>query len=117
MLQNTKKKGKPWAFPEFLENVVKCNVQGKVVILPLSSEKAAKVVDEKFCFIFINGDHGYEAVSRDCNLWLPHLEKNGVLIFHDYKHPPIHKFCNELKQNKNLSVILELHNIIAFRHH
>lgn len=111
------RRGKLWIYPELLENVIKYNIQNKVIILPLSSEKAAKVVDEKFSFIFIDGDHSYEGVSEDCNLWLPHLEKNGVIIFHDYKHPPIHKFCNELKQNKNLSVTLELHNIIAFRHH
>lgn len=111
------RRNKLWIYPELLENVIKCNVQDKIIVLPLSSEKAAKVVDEKFSFIFIDGDHSYKGVSEDCNLWLPHLGKNGVIIFHDYKHPPIHKFCNEFKQNKNLSVTLELHNLIAFRHH
>lgn len=108
---------KLWTYPEFLENVIKYKVQNKVIILPLSSEKAAKVVDEKFSLIFIDGDHEYEGISEDCNLWLPHLEENGVLIFHDYQYAPIHKFCNELKQNEDLSVILELYSMIAFRHH
>lgn len=107
---------KLWIYPELLENVIKYNVQNKVIILPLDSEKAAKVADEKFSFIFIDGDHRYEGVSKDCNLWLPHLEKDGVLIFHDYQYSPIHKFCNEIKQNKDLSVIFEMHTMIAFRY-
>jgi len=110
------RRDKLWIYPELLENIIKYNVQDKVIVLPLSSEKAAKVVDEKFSFIFIDGDHLYEGVSRDCNLWLPHLEKNGVIIFHDYQHFPIHKFCDELRQNKGLSVTFELPRIIAFRH-
>lgn len=110
-----KRKEKPWAYSELLENVIEYNIQNKVVILPLSSEKAAKVVDEKFSFIFIDGDHRYKGVSKDCNLWLPHLERNGVIIFHDYHHPPVRRFCNELKQDRNLSVILELSNMIVFR--
>lgn len=111
------RRSKLWIYPELLENVIKYNVQDKVIILPLSSGEAVRVVDEKFSFIFIDGDHQYKSVSKDCNLWLSHLEKNGVIIFHDYKYSPIHKFCNELKQNKNLSVTSELHNIIIFRHH
>lgn len=110
-----KRKKESWAFPELLENIVKWNVQNKVVILPLSSEEAAKVVDEKFSLIFIDGDHRYEGVSNDYKLWLSHLEGNGVMVFHDYQHPPIRKFCDELRQDKNLSVEAEAHRIIVFR--
>lgn len=108
------RRNKLWIYPEFLENVIKYNAQNKVIVLPLSSEKAAKVVDEKFCFIFIDGDHQYESVSQDGNLWLPHLEKNGVIIFHDYGHPPVRKFCNELKKNEDLSVLHES-SVVIFR--
>ena len=104
-----------WIYPEILENIIKCNFQNKVIILPLSSEKAARVIDEQFSFIFIDGDHKYESVSKDCELWLPHLEKNGVIIFHDYKNSSVHKFCDELKQNKDLSVDIKLQNMIVFR--
>ena len=107
------RRNKLWIYPELLENIVKCNVQNRVIILPLSSKQAAMVVDEKFSFIFIDGGHRYKDVFEDCKLWLSHLEKNGVMIFHDYKDKSIYKFCNELKQNKNLSVVLELCNIIV----
>ncbi len=112
-----KRREKAWAFPELLENVVEWKVQNKVIILPLSSEKAASVVDEKFSLVFIDGDHRYEGVSKDCELWLPHLEKGGAIVFHDYNHPPVRKFCDKLKQNKNLTAEAEAHRIIVFRRH
>jgi len=107
---------KLWIYPELLENIIKYDIQDKVIVLPLGSEEAAKVIIGQFSFIFIDGDHRYEGVSEDCSLWLSHLEENGILIFHDFQHPPIHKFCNELKQNKSLSVIFEIQTMIAFRH-
>ncbi len=109
------RRNKLWIYPELLENIVKCNIQDKVIILPLTSEKAARVVDEKFSLIFIDGDHSYKGISGDCGLWLPHLEKNGVIIFHDYRDDSVRRFCNELKENKDLSVVSELRNIIVFR--
>lgn len=106
--------GRPWAFPELLENVAKYQMQNKVIILPLSSQRAAQVVKEQFCFIFIDGDHSYKGVSADWDFWFPHLEKNGTVIFHDALHPSIQKFCNGLKINKNLEIKLD-EGMIAFR--
>lgn len=34
--------------------------------------------------IFIDGDHRYDFVKRDIELWIPKAKENAVLIFHDY---------------------------------
>jgi len=94
--------GRLWAYPELLENIIRFDLQNKVIILPLNSAEAAKIVNEQFCFIYIDGDHSYAGVSADFQLWFPHLEQKGVIIFHDFKHPPINKFCNELAERKDL---------------
>ncbi len=38
---------------------------------------------EKFDFIFIDGDHAYEAVLKDFEDWFPLIEPNGIISFHD----------------------------------
>jgi predicted O-methyltransferase YrrM len=37
----------------------------------------------KFDFIFIDGDHSYDGVRRDYEMWLPFLEYGGYIAFHD----------------------------------
>ena len=40
-------------------------------------------------FLFIDGDHHYEAVLRDYNDWTPHLKLHGLLAVHDSRmHRP-----------------------------
>ena len=34
-------------------------------------------------FLFIDGDHDYEAVRRDFEEWSPHVTSDGTLAFHD----------------------------------
>jgi predicted O-methyltransferase YrrM len=36
-----------------------------------------------FDMLFIDGDHSYDAVSRDAKDWIPLLEKGGYVVFHD----------------------------------
>jgi len=109
------RRGMSWAYPETLENIIGYDLQNKVIILPLSSEKVAKVVDEKFSFIFIDGNHTYEAVSSDYYFWFPHLEKDGIMIFHDYGYSPVNEFCVGIKKNESLITVLETSTMIVFR--
>lgn len=39
-------------------------------------------------FIFIDGNHEYEAVKRDIAAWYPRLTPGGVIAFHDYYSEP-----------------------------
>ena len=35
--------------------------------------------------VYIDGDHSYEKVTQDINLWYPKVKENGFLCGHDYK--------------------------------
>jgi predicted O-methyltransferase YrrM len=37
-----------------------------------------------FDFIFIDGDHSYEGVSKDIDAWYPLIKSSGILCGHDY---------------------------------
>jgi hypothetical protein len=47
------------------------------------SYNAVKNWQKPFDFIFIDGDHTYEAVRQDFEQWLPLLQTGGFMAFHD----------------------------------
>ena len=49
-----------------------------------SSANMAKMPDDSFDMIYIDGDHAYEGVMKDVEASLPKLKESGVLIFNDY---------------------------------
>ena len=55
----------------------------KVTWLVMTSEEAARILNDTLDFVYIDGDHSYEAVKRDLEMWYPKIRKGGVLCGHD----------------------------------
>lgn len=51
------------------------------------TKEIGKNWDKKIQFLFIDGDHSYDGVMADMNAWIPHMDKNGFIGFHDFDHP------------------------------
>jgi predicted O-methyltransferase YrrM len=68
---------------EFKENIAKLNLTSIVTPFVMTSEEAAKIINEPVKLIFIDGDHSYEAVKKDFELWFPKMAPGGVMAFHD----------------------------------
>ncbi len=68
-------------FGEFSKNTVKYDH----IIRPLRgwSYDVAKNFDKKIDFIFIDGDHSYEGVKKDVDLWIPKLNPGALVVMHD----------------------------------
>lgn len=68
-------------FGTFLSNTQKY----QNIISPLRgwSYDIAKGFDKKVDFIFIDGDHSYEGVKKDVDIWLPKLNPNALIVLHD----------------------------------
>ena len=45
--------------------------------------KSLQMRENSFDFLFIDGDHSYEACLRDIQNFYPHLETGGLIAFHD----------------------------------
>ena len=43
--------------------------------------------DNSIDFLFIDGDHNYEGIKSDLNLWYPKIKKGGIIAGHDYNEP------------------------------
>jgi len=80
---------------------------------PATVEKVKKFLSgERIDFLFIDGDHTYEGVKKDFEMYSPLVKANGIIALHDIAiHPPktgceVHKFWQENKNNfKYLEII------------
>lgn len=62
------------------------------------SYKACEYIDNnEWDFVYIDGDHGYEAVKRDIIDWWPKLQNGRILAGHDYhsSQPGVIQAVNE----------------------
>lgn len=59
----------------------------------------SKFEDSSIDLIFIDGDHTYDAVKKDCNFWWNKLKSGGIMCWDDYHWTGVKKavdeFCNE----------------------
>jgi hypothetical protein len=53
----------------------------------LSHEAAMDVKDRSLDFVFIDGDHSYDGVKKDIELWFPKIKIGGWIGGHDLLHP------------------------------
>jgi len=85
-------------FPQLLQ-VLHRNlepIQSVTRIISLHSLAAAQLVPDDSCqFVFIDGDHRYEAVQADIEAWLPKVVSSGVLAGDDYWEKGVHRAVHE----------------------
>ncbi len=68
---------------QFGENMYRAGLNCIVTPMVMDSEAAAKIILAPVDLIFIDGDHSYEAVKKDFELWYPKMAVGGVMAFHD----------------------------------
>jgi len=87
------------------------------------SFNVAKTWKEPIDYIFIDGDHNYEAVKKDMEDWLPHVKQGGYMSFHDSAAnrggpsywPGPSQFADELIQNKKMKYIETVWSLTVFQ--
>lgn len=89
---------------EFMRNLAPELASGKCVMVGVESRKgvarvAALLGGKKADMIFVDGDHEYEMVKEDIELWRPMLAEGGLLCGHDYPWPGVCKAVAELVPN------------------
>lgn len=53
-------------------------------IRELSMEAVEKFEDNSLDFVYIDGDHSYEAVTEDINAWIKNIKPGGIIAGDDY---------------------------------
>ena len=73
------------SYKKLLDNLVTYDMLDRVHTYKMTSKEFHDIWnhDRKFNFVFIDGDHRYEACKMDWDLWYPLVEANGVIALHD----------------------------------
>lgn len=79
------------AYAEAVERLTPLNC---TIVRKFSAEAAADVPNGSLDFVFIDGNHVYDAVIEDLTLWSPKVKPGGLICGHDYRRftnkPTIH---------------------------
>lgn len=75
----------------------------KINLIRKTFDEAVKDFDDNSIDILhIDGLHTYDAVRHDFEIWLPKVNQNGIILFHDIKVREgdfgVYKFWEELKE-------------------
>jgi MMP 1-O-methyltransferase len=68
---------------EFLQNIEMAGVADAIEPLVMSSAEAAGIVRGPVELLFVDGDHSFDGVRRDAEIWLPRVMDGGLVMFHD----------------------------------
>jgi predicted O-methyltransferase YrrM len=60
-----------------------------------SATFSQKLKDESLDFIFIDGDHSYEATLKDCESYWSKVKFGGIFAGHDINLPSVHKAVDD----------------------
>lgn len=76
----------------------------RAIIIRKKSKFAVKQFENKTLdYVFIDGEHTYQAVKEDIELWLPKVKRGGFIGGHDYKNlprfPGVHEAVDEIFGN------------------
>jgi len=80
---------------EFEENMKRTGVSGVVRPIVATSEEAIKNWKDPIELLLIDGDHSYDAVKKDIDLWLPYVIDGGIIAFDDSFDESIKKVLHE----------------------
>lgn len=105
---------------KILKNTVVC---GNFTFFNDYSYNVVKDFDYEFDYLFIDGDHQYDAVKRDFEEWYPKLSHGGYVLIHDsaanrggpYWWDGPSKLADELIDKQELEYVTTVYCLTAFR--
>jgi len=93
-----------WHYKFTLKNVSK--FKKKVMFIRKLSDDACKKLPDYLDFVYIDGDHAYDGVTRDIKNYYPLINKGGVIGGHDFDYIDVCKAVMEyvIKNNIDLKI-------------
>lgn len=80
----------------------------KVVFINKTGDDAvADIPDNSLDYIFIDGDHSYEAVTNDLKNYFSKVKVGGIFSGHDYSWPGVTKAVGEFRDSNNISTPIQ----------
>lgn len=76
----------------------------KIIFIKKYSDKAVDNIPDNVDFVYIDGNHSYEYVKKDINLYYPKICNGGVLGGHDFNLYGVAKAVIEFSDKYNIKV-------------
>jgi MMP 1-O-methyltransferase len=107
------------SFESFQRNLEAAGVDDVVEALVMTSVEAFDVTKcyDPFSFVFVDGNHGYEHVRQDFDLWSQRLITGGIIAFHDAdgKIPGPPRVVAEVRERADFEPISLVGQLASFR--
>lgn len=82
--------------------------KGTVEFLHMTSEQAfSQIPDESLDYIFIDGDHSYEAVRNDLKNYFSKVKPGGIFAGHDYSWSGVQQAVSEFRNKHKIGKPLQ----------
>lgn len=98
--------GEKDTLPTLRRNLRAMGAESYVEIIRSGSAEAARDWNRPIDLLFIDGDHSYQGVKSDWDLFSPHMAPFGVVVFHDTTWA-INDFPFEVREDLGVSRFLE----------
>lgn len=98
----------------FYRNMLSTGAYRNVRLVNLSSEVVAPGWDKEVGLLWIDGDHRYEGVKRDFEMWRPHLVPGAVVAFDDTNRGGPERLVDELLSD-NWTLVRTVGKVRAIR--
>lgn len=76
------------------------------------SHQVAHQVPGNIALLFIDGDHSYDGVSNDLEIYLPKMQAGGTIVMHDYSHVSVRQSIRDHLSSR-ARVVLSLENLMV----
>jgi len=86
------------------KNSHKINKKKNIFWIEKFSDKAVKDIKEDLDFLYIDGNHEYEFVKKDLELYWKKIKKGGIMAGHDIQYRGVSKALLEFANKNNLEV-------------
>jgi len=74
------------------------------IIIGKSHDVANQVLNNAVDLLVIDGDHSYDGIKGDLELYFPKLKNKGIIFCHDYGDTGVDKAIHEFIKQKNLDI-------------
>lgn len=112
-------KGEVFTLPIFMSNVLKYNVQDKIVTIVGFTKEVLPLLytlGNRFDMIFIDAGHYYEEVKTDTELSYLLLELGGTMSWHDYYNSPgVNQTVNETVEKYSMKFISDVDGLMTYQ--
>ena len=80
----------------------------KVTVLEMpSAEAVAHITDNSLDYVFVDGDHSYEAVLRDVNHYWNKVKPGGIFAGHDWNLSDVTRAVTEFREANNINTPIQ----------